>query len=1500
MKKFNLFGNLGKRTRRLYGVLFLFAIMSLSTTTHAQCNLNAEDSYSAYVDDNCQAEVSMQALLIDDGAACDTNHANYTITVYSDANGLNIIDQGVGVPAVIPSGYVGQTVYGKIKHDTPQQNETGLIPIPVFDTRPPTISCYGQTSTMTGTLVAGDPTYTRSSSNNPSTSVNCDTTGVAGIHYDVYEFTIDQADNYTFALDGSAAADAQFFVALYENNFDPANVCDNFLYDDYATALGGNVSIPNINLTNVNGKYFLVTTTVGAGQTGDYTWTFSSAAGGKVFGKGATCDYNVFCHENIEDKVKVIGFDNCDNPTQINLIHNDVDNNYPTKCTNPDGKVIEVQHRVYQAVDESGNASDELPVNISIIRMRPAVFNSNAIQFPENKTVADDNSLTCAADSWEDDLNYPGHPSPNVTGWPTITLDGVTTVLDLNSDFGCNFSIEYTDMVVSEDNCLTRIQRMWTIRSPFCDNPDRKRMHFQIIEIADTTAPAITCSGDVTVNTNQFDCFDSYAFPVPTVNDNCQADDWTWAVDVINSSTGEWYVKNAQEEHPFVRDIPLGVNHVTYTVTDACGNKADCKFDVTVEDKIEPVAVCQTMTTISLTYDGEAQLPAYAVNSGSYDNCSTGSLDFKIKRMEQTTAPFTDFVTFDCSDIAGNNWMVVLQVKDAAGNIGTCMVSVEVQDKLAPSITCPANQEVECDHIYEPDSLTKYFGWPTAHDNCNFVITTDSTEVENECYSNPVRTITRHFTATDDGGRTDECTQTINFVRTNYFGYSKGSTNSTGYGAITWPEDQTYTSCMDPGTASDPTSPLHPNTTGWPILDEASCDLVSGNNYEDQVYIDNDNNPSNNSSCFKIIRTWTVLDNCHKVDGKFVTWTYDQVIFVNNSVEPTIEATPDKSVCTYDETCTDGHIDLQYTCHDDCTTDANMKWRYYIDYNNDNAVGMWDDSSSIHNGNQLDASGDYAIGTHKILWQVWDQCGNSTVQEQLVTIVNCKKPTPICIANHVELSNMAGGPAAMMSADMFNNGSNHTCGYRLIFSFSADTSNKVKTYFCNDKGIQPVQMWVTAVLPDGSIVSQDYCETTCDVQDNNELCPDPIAYGTVSGAVLTDDDKKVEGVKINLLHSEFAPAATDKDGQFAFENVENNRNYIVEPSFKNDYLNGLSTLDIVILQKHLLGIKKIKSPYDLIAADANNDKKLSASDILLLRKLILGSKSEIKNNTAWRFIAKDFKFSNEKRAMAEDFPSSFKINNMTNDQIVDFIAVKVGDLSGDAKVNDEVEGRSEETISFVIDDARFNTNDMVEIPVYSKDITDIQGFQTTISFDVNKLEFEGIKSGLFNIDEHNYAMNRLDRGYLPVSWDNSEELSPKNNQVLFTLRFKAIGSSTTNQVLSFNSDITKSEAYNSAYDVFNVELDYRSGGKNDFVLMQNTPNPFSNSTVIKFSNPNESTYELNVFDLTGKLVYKTFGHAQKGLNSITIDKSKLNVSGVLYYTVSTDVNTATKKMVVLK
>jgi hypothetical protein len=43
-----------------------------------------------------------------------------------------------------------------------------------------------------------------------------------------------------------------------------------------------------------------------------------------------------------------------------------------------------------------------------------------------------------------------------------------------------------------------------------------------------------------------------------------------------------------------------------------------------------------------------------------------------------------------------------------------------------------------------------------------------------------------------------------------------------------------------------------------------------------------------------------------------------------------------------------------------------------------------------------------------------------------------------------------------------------------------------------------------------------------------------------------------------------------------------------------------------MIQRHILGLQALDSNYKLIAADANNDGKVTASDLTDLRKLILG------------------------------------------------------------------------------------------------------------------------------------------------------------------------------------------------------------------------------------------------------------------------------------------------------
>ncbi|MGE5355272.1 MAG: HYR domain-containing protein [Deltaproteobacteria bacterium] len=1494
MKKFIHFENPADKLRTF--VLVLFAMFTLSFNASAQCALVADDALNVYVDENCQADVYWNQIL--ESNTCSTNPADFKVFIYDLNN--NLIDDGISF-ATIPSGFVGQQLKAKVEYII-TGNQSPFTQLFVFDMMVPTIGCYDKATAFAGDLSSTDPVFNRTSSSGPTIAPSCNGPSGSGtsVYYDVQEIIVSTTGSYTFALNGAAAPATQFFVAMYKDAFNPASVCTNFMYDNFAAAAGGNINF-TITLTEAYAKYYLVTTSVTNGQTGSYTWNITKPTPATVvYQKKPDCTYNLYCFDVIDDKMGILGLDNCNEPAN-KVITNEII--YENNCdgvpfTLPD-TVFRRIVRTYKAIDPSGNLSLPITVTINISRLSTTLY-SSAFAAPANRLVTSGNSLSCS-DPFKKDLTYPTHPSPDVTGWPTLTINGVVKTLGPDCEGHCNLTVTYIDMEVPEHctPCKKRIARTWFINETSCAQRP-PRIFVQLIEIADLTPPVVTCPPSVTVNTNQFNCVDSYKFPAPGVTDNCQPGfEWDILIE-NNSNTPQTFLDNQDRSNTPTRDLPTGKNKITYTLSDKCGNTASCSFDVTVTDQVQPVAICQQYTVVSLTYDGEAQLPAYAVNSGSYDNCSVVSL--KIKKMP-SAADFADYVTYTCADLASTQ-MVVLQVSDAAGNKNTCMVNVELQDKIFPTINCPQNRKVDCEFIYDPVKLRTSFGWPTAHDNCSYTITTDSSTVNFACYADTIKLITRNFTVTDNGGRPNTCKQTIAFYRERYFGYNQNNvTNDNGWGQITWPVDKSFTNCMNPADRNNTSSPLHPNQSGFPTLNENSCDQV-GYTWSDFVLIDNDNDFDNNQACFKIIRTWTVLDDCHKVNGKFVRWTHDQVLTVTNSVPPVIAATPAKTVCTYDPDCGTGYIELKTTCSDVCTQNEDLRWRYRIDYYNNNTLSNpWDFTSQIFSGNNLDASNDYEIGTHKVLWEVWDQCGNKTIREQLFTINNCKKPTPRCIDGlAVDLTQMAQGPTAVMKAWMFNCCSSHTCDYDLRFSFSTDVNDTIRTFGCNDKGNdKPITLWVTATLSDGTLL-QDFCNTTLDVQDNFNLCPaGPLPKGIVSGGIVTEDNRKLEDVRIKLTGSELNDQKTDINGEYKFPPVNYGSSYTVLPIANEDYLNGLSTIDLVIMQKHILGLKQLKTPYDFIASDINNDKKITASDLLQLRKLILGVNEKFDNNKSWRFISSSYVFDNSINPLEINVSENYAITKMSSDIKADFIAVKIGDVSGDVYVNkmEMLNGRNTESIGFVLPNNKFSANEIIEVPVYSLDFNDITGFQGTFTFNTKNIEFAGIESGVLDISIANINAAKAKNGVMPISWFKENALDIADNTPLFVLKFRTLKAADIESSVQMNSSVTRTEAYNSAYETLDISISFRSD-KSGFDLLQNNPNPFTFDTEIAFSTDKADEFTLSVYDANGKLLLKKHGQAQKGFNKLNITKNELTNSGVMYYTLSTSDYTATKKMVMLK
>ncbi len=129
------------------------------------------------------------------------------------------------------------------------------------------------------------------------------------------------------------------------------------------------------------------------------------------------------------------------------------------------------------------------------------------------------------------------------------------------------------------------------------------------------------------------------------------------------------------------------------------------------------------------------------------------------------------------------------------------------------------------------------------------------------------------------------------------------------------------------------------------------------------------------------------------------------------------------------------------------------------------------------------------------------------------------------------------------------------------------------------------------------------------------------------------------------------------------------RGYVItlQPSKDMDPLNGVTTFDMLIISRHILGVEPLDSPYKLIAADVNQDGQVTLMDIIIMRRLILGITDELPNGKSWRFMPFNYAFPNPANPFQEDFPEYIVTPAIFNPSQVEsgfrFIGVKIGDVN---------------------------------------------------------------------------------------------------------------------------------------------------------------------------------------------------------------------------------------------
>ena len=941
--------------------------------------------------------------------------------------------------------------------------------------------------------------------------------------------------------------------------------------------------------------------------------------------------------------------------------------------------------------------------------------------------------------------------------------------------------------------------------------------------------------------------------------------------------------------------------------------------------------------------------------------------DMDCNEQETSYSEYGPFVDFSCCDV-GKRISVELRVTDQWGNDNSCLLEVSVEDKIAPQCVAPESVDITCTDLpYDFDAKNKeqlqaIFGTPEGVDNCiieGFNELGPIVDLDDCGFGK----ITRRFRVTDiAGNESGTCRQTINILPVfNYeikfpadvevtCGVVEPDTlvyNNSGCDLLAVKvEDETFTSAQDACFKVFRTYTV----INWCEYDELSDPVIIGRDEDcdrnigdediwllrrpDTAYIDRDTDEFNAEPLFGTRGT-----NCDGVTnpeghwrGLTPTgyWMYTQVIEVVDKEAPALVYEEPAPFCSLDsETCT-GRVNLTFQLREACTPETVVVSAFF-DQNNDTIP----DQEMTVTGNYPDyeLTGDLPIGNHAFELLVEDGCNNRSSYRLAFSVVDCKAPSVICIAGLSASLELVPGEEDLDGDGIVDRGKAVLRARDFVASAGVDCSGDLR-YSINRVGEMPhpdqdsllllcadsmraeveIYAWdaadnPAAIQPDGTVGGPNYnfCTAVVDVADPQGLCRS--TAGAISGRITTPEDLRVNGVQIKLVGEGEQMVITGTNGVYDFEKLIEGINYTITPYLDDRHNNGVSTFDLIIISRHILGVTPFDSPYKIIASDADNSQTVSTLDLIKFRKLILGIEDRLEFNTSWRFIDASYNFPFADDPWYEVFPETIEINSLAGiSEDLNFMAVKVGDVNESASLinttnlqaGSPIGPRSPGVDALEIEatDRYLEAGESAIVEFRAKQLNRIQGFQFTLSFDPAALDLQELEHGLLNAQ--NLGERYLQRGLITASWHQSVSTAG-DDALLYRIHFEARRSGQLSELLDLNSVITFAEAYERSGKHVGVKLTFNEEQQPGrvFTLEQNFPNPARSQTEIRFTLPATDQVNLQIFDTRGELIRRIEGTFEAGANAILLDCHALP-EGMLTYLLETSEFQAVRKMVVIR
>lgn len=388
----------------------------------------------------------------------------------------------------------------------------------------------------------------------------------------------------------------------------------------------------------------------------------------------------------------------------------------------------------------------------------------------------------------------------------------------------------------------------------------------------------------------------------------------------------------------------------------------------------------------------------------------------------------------------------------------------------------------------------------------------------------------------------------------------------------------------------------------------------------------------------------------------------------------------------------------------------------------------------------------------------------------------------------------------------------------------------------------------------------------------------------ISGRVITPLQQGVRNATVVLNGTgTSASMLTDFIGSYSFRVLPGTYTLTLSKNNEVNKMNGITTLDIALIQAHILQRSLLNSPYKIIAADANSSNTVTTIDIAHIRRLILGYDTTFPGNRTWSFVPQNHIFVNLQNPFP--YPSSRTLTTFNDIVNVNFIGMKIGDVNYDRNPALDRRSEQESALKLYYEEEDVNSDEKI-LRVKVKEGRSLMGMQFTLGWNQDQFSYAGLA---FNQLGVHIGDRWKEQGSLALSWNDeqSEGIELKTDQELFAIKLlRKTNAVSSNDILILNSDRIEKEAFDASYRKMNVILERKGSYNPQMPVTENTikvyPNPVRDMLQINYGAATASRGEIRLLDMQGRIVYSRSVGIAVGDNRYDINLINTGISAGSY------------------